>query len=139
MLLDNFLWIFNHVRNPETSPVAYITKEQHGILTLLNKEVTNSDLILSEDNTLPYLSTIYSRGYSWVSHPFTTPHYQQKLSIYNQFLATGQVDEKWNKRKLIFIFNHTNRNEMSRLKQMPSSFKSLFVGKSYTVLSNKQN
>jgi hypothetical protein len=136
MLLDNFLWIVNHIRNPKASPVAYITKEQQDILTLLNKKVNTYHLILSSDDVVPYLSTIYTKGYPWISHPFTTSFYQEKFSIYDQFLATGQVDEKWNNRKLILILSHANKTELSRLQLLPLNFKRLFIGKNYTVLSN---
>jgi hypothetical protein len=137
LLMDNFLWIVNYIKDPVTHPVTHITKEQDKVLSLLNTRLDIHSLILGSDNALPYLSTVYTKGYPWISHPFTTPHYQEKLFAYNRFLDTGQTDKKWDRRKLLVILTNAEYDELSRSKQMPSNFIRLFTGKQYSVLSSK--
>ena len=112
---DNFLWITNSVRFTATSiSTAYITKEHQQILDVLKKNSTNQTLIISKDEELPYLSTVYTKAYPWLTHPFTTPHVQRKASALEAYLSRGTIDTAWKGRDLIFIFRKSVEPEMDQ-------------------------
>jgi hypothetical protein len=139
LLLDNFLWIINYVRDPKNHPVTHISREQREILNILETKSDVNTLIIGRDKAIPYLATVYTKAYTWISHPFTTSYYQFKWDAYVDFLNTGKVNAKWLGRKLIFVFNKSDKAEISRLKKMPVGYSILFNGRTYFVLETVLN
>src|SRR5205823_5819490 len=102
MLLDNFLWIFNYTRfTRSNASISQISDEQKNVLNTIRKNSDEETLIIGGDETIPYLTTIYSKAYPWISHPYTTPYAAEKTLAYNNFIQNGKVDDKWLNRKLI--------------------------------------
>ena len=121
MLSDNFLWITNSVRFTAASPsTGYITREQQQILEILKNKSNNQTLIVSRDEWLPYLSTVYTNAYPWVSHPFTTPNVAKKQTALENYIANGVIEESWRERDLIFIFRKGVGQEMIRFHMLPN-------------------
>jgi hypothetical protein len=117
---DNFLWILNSVRFTATSPSAgYITSEQKELLHIIKMYSTEATLIIGKDEILPYLSTVHSKAYPWISHPFTTPFAVKKQTAYYEFLKNKLIDSSWRNREIIFIFRKDNSEELSRSQSMP--------------------
>jgi hypothetical protein len=139
MLLDNCLCIVNYIRVPQNHTITHVTTEQKELLNALNKNSDVHSLVIGRDKTIPYLSTVYTKAYSWISHPFTTSNYDDKWNAYQDFLDTGKIDTKWLGRKLIFVFNKSDRAEINRLKKIPFKYSTLFDGKSYIILETQIN
>lgn len=112
-LSDNLLWIINYTRFPKTTASeSYLSKEQLEILNTVKNNSDNSTLLISSDPVLPYISTVYTKAYPWISHPYTTPFAEKKKKTYEVFLDTGVIDSSWYNRKLLFIFSKKNEKEV---------------------------
>jgi len=111
---DNFLWIVNNVRFTATTPSAgYLTAEQKTILTIIEKNSDNQTLLIGSDD-IPYLCTVYTKAYPWISHPYTTPFVEKKRAAYNSFMQNNVIDPSWKNRKIIFIFRKDRPEELQR-------------------------
>lgn len=103
---DNFLWIGAHIIHTQTEPsTAYITDEQKKVFTVLCKNSSNKTLLITEDNSIAYLSTIYTKAYPWYSHPYTTPYAAKKLKVQSDFFTQGKIDSSWTKHDIRFVIN----------------------------------
>lgn len=135
LLSDNFLWITNNVRNRASSQsTGYVTKEQEQILFVLKHNSTNRTLIISGDRLLPYLSTVYTDAYPWLSHPFTTPYVDKKQAAMTAYMNSGVIDAAWKKRDLIFIFRKNIEAEMDRFHMLPNDATVLASTENYAVV-----
>ena len=101
---DNLTWITSNVVSKAKNPDAtYISGEQASIFDFIDKRASNKTLIISNDNTMAYLSAAYTSAYPWYSHPYTTPFAQKKRNIQDQFFMKGSMDSSWINRNIIFI------------------------------------
>ncbi|HWJ26093.1 MAG TPA: hypothetical protein VNS32_06095, partial [Flavisolibacter sp.] len=111
---DNFLWITNNVRSAALTPsVGYLTAEQRNLLKIIERNSDNTTLLIGSDD-IPYLCTVYTKAYPWISHPYTTPFVAKKQAAYNDFMKNNVVDPLWKNRKLIFIFRKDRPEELQR-------------------------
>ena len=134
MFSDNFLWIVNYVRTTARSAsVSHITDEQKEILKVLQLHSTNKTLIIGKDKILPYLSTVHTKAYPWISHPYTTPFYTSKVSAYEAFIFQNKIDSTWLNRDVIFIFRKNIPEELARSESMPFSIEELASSQTYIV------
>jgi hypothetical protein len=118
--LDNFLWLTNRVYSKATRPNAsYIAREQKEVLKLLDEESTNNTLIISNDGTIAYLSTVYTKAWPWYSHPYTTPFAKEKKLAQNKFFALGQLDSAWIKREVNYVLRKTDSIAYISLLKVP--------------------
>lgn len=109
---DNALWIVNNIRFPGTTvSTSYITKEQRKVLDVLNQVSSNNTLLLSNDELLSYLTSVYTDAYPLYSHPFTTPFAQRKRDQLQRFLLTGETEISWHNKDLIFLWKHNRPDE----------------------------
>ena len=103
---DNLAWIYSQSSAKATTPsTSYLNSEQKKIFTLLKKHTTNRSLIIGSDELIPYMSSVYSRAYPWLSHPFTTPYVAQKKAALSRFIESGAIDPSWKGRELIFVID----------------------------------
>lgn len=102
--LDNFSWIFLHITSRAIQPTStHISYEQKEVFRLLNNECTNRTLLVSNDGVISYLSTVYSKAYPWLSHPFTTPFAGDKAIALDAFVQKGQINPSWMGRNIAFV------------------------------------
>jgi hypothetical protein len=131
---DNFLWITNNVRFPQTAPsVICITAEQKNLLILVDRNSTNKTLIIGNDEVIVYMSTVYSKAYPWISHPFTTPYAARKQKAYNDFIEKGTIDSSWTNREVIFVFRKNDSPEFQRSQSLSFPVSILADTKSYIL------
>jgi hypothetical protein len=98
------------VTTPATQPDSgYINSEQEQIFKLLNRECTDRTLLISNDGNISYLSTVYTKAYPWLSHPFTTPFVTDKKIAFDAFIKNGQIDTSWMGRPVIFALKKNER------------------------------
>jgi hypothetical protein len=119
--LDNFLWIATHSAVKGNEPYAtYINPEQKNILNILDGESTNETLIVSSDETVGYLTSVYTKGWPWYSHPYTTPFAGTKRKIQADFFNTGKIDSSWMDRKVNFVLRRTDSVAFKSLLTLPA-------------------
>jgi len=135
---DNALWIFNAVRFKATSPsTAYITKEQQLILRSLKKYSDNRTLVVSKDETLPYLATVYTASYPWFSHPYTTPFAAKKKEALDRYMDSGMADPAWKHRDLVLIFQKWDEAQMQRFHMLPNEAIVLADTENYVMVKTR--
>lgn len=110
---DNLSWILNNMLSKATkSSATYITKEQHTILTFLSYKTGSNTLLISNDKTISYLSTVYTKAYPWLSHPFTTPFVNRKREAL-EMLKKGHLDATWKGRNTVFILDNFKQADLN--------------------------
>jgi hypothetical protein len=115
MFSDNFLWIINSVRSPAlAASTGYLTAEQKSILQIIKNNSNNKTLVIGSDEIIPYMSTVYTEAYPWISHPFTTPFAKRKQDAYENFIKNNTVDPAWKNREVIFVFQKTDTEQLKR-------------------------
>lgn len=113
LLSDNLLWLTKYVttvRNNETT----ISDDQQMLLTLFSENSDNNTLIIGKDPFLMPYCAIYTRAYPWISHPYTTPHYDRKWKAYIRYVSDGIPDSSWIGRDCILLFDRTDSLENAR-------------------------
>jgi hypothetical protein len=97
----------------QTSPsIICISGEQKDLLHLIDKKSNNKTLIIGKDEVLVYMSTVFSKAYPWISHPFTTPFVSKKEKAYSDFIENGVIDASWKNREVIFVFHKNDPAEI---------------------------
>lgn len=117
--LDNFSWIMvNSTSRSQEPNASYVTGEQRSIFKKVDEQCTNHTLIISSDNAMAYLATVYTKAYPWHSHIYTTPFAQKKLDAQNLFLENGIIDSAWKNRDIIFILRKQDSTGQSAIDQL---------------------
>ena len=120
-LADNFLWISDNVLSKADQPYpTYVGTEQEKVLNILDAESTNTTLIVSGDETIAYLSTVYTKAYPWYSHPFTTPFVERKRAAQRAFFSNGIADSSWLHRDVNYVLRKTDTAAFKTLLKMPA-------------------
>jgi hypothetical protein len=134
-LSDNINWIYLNTRNNilSESSVSFITPQQKEILNFLSKTTTTNTLIVGSDRIIPYLSTVYSPAYSWISHIYNTPFYADKLNLYNVYIQNGIVPQQWSGRDLLFLADKNNAGEMNRYNEYKPSANKVYESSNYLL------
>jgi hypothetical protein len=132
---DNLTWIFSQLISKATTPsTSYLSREQKEILTILNEQTTNRSLIIGTDELIPYMSTVYTKAYPWLSHPFTTPYVAKKRSAISNFIASGETDPTWKGRELVFVINRMDSLAVKRTDSLSFPVTVLAKTASYVIL-----
>ena len=119
-LNDNALWLINYSRPGSLTQLSvYISKEQKDVLNWLQKNTDNSSLVISGDNQISILSTVYTKAYPWTSHNLATPFLERKQKAYENFINNKMIDSAWYDRDALFILNETDAVEKSRATDLP--------------------
>jgi len=134
-LNDNILWLINYSR-PEslTQLSVYISKEQKNVLNWLQKNTNNSSLIISGDNQISILSTVYTKAYPWTSHNLATPFLERKRKAYENFITNKVIDSAWYDRDALFILNKSDTVEKSRTDDLPFKADTIIHINQYTII-----
>lgn len=132
---DNLVWIYSQSSARVTSPSAsYLNSEQEEIFSLLKMHTTNQSLIIGADELIPYMSTVYTSAYPWLSHPFTTPHVAQKKAALSRFIESGETDPSWKGRDLIFVIDKKDSLAVKRAATLSFQATILAETVSYKIL-----
>jgi hypothetical protein len=88
-------------------------------LNWLVKNTNNSSLIISADNPISMLTTVYTKAYAWTSHNLATPFLAEKQKAYDNFIQQNKPDKAWYDRNIIFILNSNDSLERKRAIHLP--------------------
>jgi hypothetical protein len=131
---DNLLWIWKNSRriNEQTS-ITHITKEQESVLEFLAGSTLYKDLIVGSDEVIPFLSSVRTKSNIWISHPYNTPFYEAKKSVYLSFIETAQYPNEWLHSRIYFIVNNSNKKEVDRFLQLDGQVKMVHQSQHYSI------
>ena len=125
-LSDNIAWIINYSRaGSATGQSLYISKDEGNVLKWINTRADNNTLILGSDGSISYLSAVYTPAYPWFSQMFTTPFYDRKVKLYENFIRSGSIDSSWYGKNIIFIAKKDNNAEIARMQAIKTTKDSL--------------
>ena len=134
-LNDNTLWLINYSRPASLTQLSvYISKEQKDVLNWLQKNTNNSTLVISGDNQISILSTVYTKAYPWTSHNLATPFLERKQKAYENFITNKTIDSAWYDRDAVFILNETDAGEKSRATDLPFKADTIIKIKQYKII-----
>ncbi|TMI89672.1 MAG: hypothetical protein E6H08_16145 [Bacteroidetes bacterium] len=138
LLNDNILWLINYSR-PEslTQLSVYISQKQKDVLNWLEKNTNNSSLVISGDNQISILSTVYTKAYPWTSHNLATPFLKRKQKAYENFITNKVIDSAWYDRDALFILNETDTAEKSRATDLPFKPDSIIHMNQYMIIRSR--
>ncbi|MGB3005755.1 MAG: hypothetical protein WBC06_04545 [Chitinophagaceae bacterium] len=132
---DNLVWIYKQSSvKTKTTSTSYLNFEQQGIFALLNKHTTNRTLIIGTDELIPYMSTVYTKAYPWLAHPFTTPYVAQKRAALSRFIVFGETDPSWKGKDLIFVIDKKDSLAVKRVAKLSYPATILAETVSYNIL-----
>jgi hypothetical protein len=133
-LSDNLLWVANYVRTSRGNETT-LSDGQAQIIDVLKPNTDNNMLLIGSDAFLMFYSSVYTRGYPWISHPYTTPFFLQKKEAYTNFIRLNKIDTAWIGRKLIFVFDKADSLELKRSQQLTIEGEILLENSRYKVVS----
>ncbi len=130
--IDNALWITNQIVNGSSQPgTKYITREQKEIFSFLQKQASGKTLLISSDDDMAYLASVYTKAYPYYSHMYTTPFAAQKKKSLDNFLTSGTPDPGWLQKDLIYVLKTSDSIALKAL--MPYRFDTSLNTENYKV------
>jgi hypothetical protein len=81
------------------------------------------------------LNTVYTKAWSWISNPYTTPFYARKKQAYDNFIHSGKMDSSWIGRKIIFVFNKKDSAENKMASTVVNNTSFLKETESYKLIT----
>ncbi|HEV2162724.1 MAG TPA: hypothetical protein VGR52_10925 [Stellaceae bacterium] len=108
MLTDNIVWFGRFGayelsgKDFADSPLVMTTNEAD-VLHRLNESHLNGSLVLSDSNSLAYLTTVYTPLRCWYSHIHSTPYALERESQTKAFFSNGTEVEGWRSRPTIVV------------------------------------
>ena len=109
-LLDNAMWLTAVSVSSMRSDIL-MTRNQKELLTWMDSEETFGAVVLSEDENIGYLATVYTPLRSWYGHRYNTPRSSQRKEELNAFFSKGQVQDIWRDERLLLVFRKKSRND----------------------------
>jgi hypothetical protein len=104
--LDNAAWFGRYYAGLLTHRqvnAVLLTADQQAILRRLSEPDMHDRLVLSNDETLGYLVTVYIPLRAWLSHGYNTPDAVTRRRELATFFATGTLIAPWQSRRLVAI------------------------------------
>ena len=108
-LLDNAMWLTAISVSSMRSDIL-LTRSQKELLTWMDSEETFGAVVLSEDENIGYLATVYTPLRSWYGHRYNTPRSSQRKEELNAFFSKGQVQDIWRDERLLLVFKKKSVN-----------------------------
>lgn len=106
LLMDNGLWIGNHLRQKNTTEwEGYLSDDTRQLFKFLHAEAKAADMLVSKDRLVSYMANVYSAANSWVSHPYNTPNRPLRVLIMDRALEDGMIPAEWQNRRLLVVIN----------------------------------
>jgi hypothetical protein len=81
-----------------------LTREQRELFAWMGEPSRRGDVVLSEDDSVGYLLTVYTPLRSWRSHYANTPWSAQRQAELKDFFAHGTVIRAWSQFRLLVVF-----------------------------------
>lgn len=133
-LLDNIMWIaLNSHKLHEGRTGIHYTDTQKEVFSWINhNHINRRYLMLTNDETIGYLATVYTPVRSFISHCANTPFVRQKKKINAKFFKQGILHKILLNEKLLVV---KKKDDGIDLFKNNVNFKEMFKNTDYTVYS----
>ena len=89
---DNLLWFRTFGKTQVQRYTISFSPDQKAVLSWVNTHAAPGSFVVSEDASLNYLTSTYTRLRAWYGHPLNTPYYRERLlEAQNVFLLGKAV------------------------------------------------
>lgn len=139
LLFDNISWFllqsyFTIKRHtiPLNGPALYLNTEIIDVFNFLNKNEYDGYYIVSEDDDVGYLATVYTPLRSWRSHIHNTPESEKRANEIRNYFNNCVMTKQWKKDKVLYIVKKNNGIKRLCL----SELKLLHENMNYQILQN---
>ena len=105
-LVDNALWFAYfpiNLANKRFTLDLYMTPDQRQVMATLDKMGDTRGLVVTQDQGISYLSSVYTPLRSWVGHLANTPEHKTRQAEIDQLFAGGHFQEAWESRTLLVV------------------------------------
>jgi len=110
---DNALW-FSAVSNSHLLSHVRLTADQGELLRWINTNSGHRTVVVSEDPTIGYLTTVYSPARAWLAHPFNTPEVSKRKEELENFFRRGEGIDMGMEGEVVIVFSHSSAAGQSR-------------------------
>jgi hypothetical protein len=112
-----------------------LTANEVELYTWLDSKAHGPRVVVSEDDRVGYLTTVYTPLRSWRSHYANTPWSTQRLAELRQFFDSGTVIPEWRTRPTLIVFRDSTgwRYRTRNFGSDPAEL--VFRNASFTVIS----
>jgi len=140
-LLDNAEWIGTRVAaairfGTHTDEVT-LSPEEREVLSQLGSPELRNYLLISEDEKIGYLATVYTPLRSWSSHIFNTPYAATRRMEVSTFFAGRGEPSAWRSRPLIAVVAHSSGEAMHK-RLLDEGFHDKFANERFLLLSRSR-
>jgi hypothetical protein len=112
-----------------------LTADERELYAWMSEKARERHIVVSEDDRLAYLATVYTPLRSWRSHYANTPWSAHRLGELRQFFDSGTVVAEWRVRPTLIVFRDST-GWQSRVRNFDAVSAGLaFRNTSYTVIS----
>ena len=115
LVLDNVVWLsatttqalgvqLGRSLPPDSLRLGFaLSAEQQALFAWMNRAEQQRTVVVSEDETVGYLSTTYTPLRSWVSHRVNTPGNMQRFEEIERFFGSGAIVDRWRELPLLIV------------------------------------
>lgn len=112
-----------------------LTDDQRNLFDWLSEPRNRGKVVLSEDETVGYLLTVYTPLRSWRSHYANTPWNRPRLNELRAFFQSGTVVDAWRRLPMLVVFRDSTNWRRRTAGFAPLSPEPVYVNASYAVVS----
>jgi hypothetical protein len=137
-LLDNTEWIGTRVAaairfGAHTDEIT-LSRVEREVLSQLGSPELKNYLLISEDEKIGYLATVYAPLRSWSSHIFNTPYSATRRAELSAFFEAGSEPSAWRARPLVAVIAQASGEALHK-RLLDVGFHDLFENKRFLLLS----
>ncbi len=105
-MLDNTVWIGTRMVGAifgDPGEAISLDPREREVLVELGSSQLKGYLLISQDEKIGYLATVYTPLRSWYSHMFNTPYAANRRAELNDFFERGDEPAPWQQRPLVAV------------------------------------
>jgi hypothetical protein len=136
-LADNFVWLHLRIRaslDGTNSELITLDRSERQILTDLAGPRFAGFLVVSEDDKIGYLATVYTPLRSWYSHVYNTPFASKRKEEIGAFLNGDTISPPWGDRPIALVIKSSNPR---RLEFMAGGFTTFEQNDEFIILGRE--
>ena len=118
LLLDNAVWLAQFpIKARAGHPDSGITVStaQLDLYRWFCRDENDGAVVLTDNQELGYLTSVYSPLRSWIGHTYNTPDFEKHSAEVVAFLEKGRVIDAWRGKTLLIIVDSTCAKDLPQL------------------------
>jgi hypothetical protein len=146
LVVDNVVWLTANTAQatgiqlgrrlpPDSLTLGFgLTADHKALFDWMNRPENGRAVVLSEDETVGYLLTVYTPLRSWRSHYANTPWNRQRLDELRAFFRSGAMIDVWRQLPMLIVFEGSTDWRRRTAGFAPVPVEAAYVNASFTVV-----